>query len=220
MSGPHGGGQRPSPLARCIQVDTPIPVVGELSPTAAIGPWDVHLRGQFHDRGTQQPATCPFPRSVLLVASTSHFPPPTSPIPLCPVVCVLYVHPPAWHAHHPGLWCGYWCSSRMRVLPLASAGPHIPACAGGEIHDRTGGGGGVLEEEWREGAKEKGWREERRHERGREGGKDRGSRLSPAQRMIALAPYSRGPKRPSQLCLQPRSAPIEGALMTDEAPPS
>ena len=44
VSGPHGGGQRPSPLARPVQVDTPV--------TAAFGPRDVHLRGHLPHSGT------------------------------------------------------------------------------------------------------------------------------------------------------------------------
>ena len=44
----------------------PIPAVGNPSPTAALGPEDVHLRGQFSDRGIQQPSACPFLRSALL----------------------------------------------------------------------------------------------------------------------------------------------------------
>ena len=31
----HGGGQTPSPLARCVQADNPTPAVGDPSPTAA-----------------------------------------------------------------------------------------------------------------------------------------------------------------------------------------
>ena len=47
VSGPHGGGQPPSPLATCVQADTPIRAVGDPSPMAAFGPQDVHLRGHF-----------------------------------------------------------------------------------------------------------------------------------------------------------------------------
>ena len=49
VSGPHRGGQPPSPLARCVH---PILAVGEPSPTAMIGPQDVHLRGHFPNGDT------------------------------------------------------------------------------------------------------------------------------------------------------------------------
>ena len=41
VSGPHRGGQLPLPLARCVSLGTPIPAVGNPSPTAAFGPQDV-----------------------------------------------------------------------------------------------------------------------------------------------------------------------------------
>ena len=47
VSGPQKGGQQPSPLARCVQVDIPIAAVGDPSPSAAFGPQDVNLRGQL-----------------------------------------------------------------------------------------------------------------------------------------------------------------------------
>ena len=44
VSGPHGGGPLPSPLVTRVQVDTPVPAVGDPSPTAALRPRNVHLR--------------------------------------------------------------------------------------------------------------------------------------------------------------------------------
>ena len=38
VSSPHGGGQLRLPLARCVQADTPIPALGDSSPTAAFQP--------------------------------------------------------------------------------------------------------------------------------------------------------------------------------------
>ena len=51
---PHRRGQRPSPLARCVNrpCGHPISTVGEPSPTAAFRFNDVHLRSHFLDKGT------------------------------------------------------------------------------------------------------------------------------------------------------------------------
>ena len=50
VSGPHGEGHRPSPLARGVQAGTP----RSASPAAAFGPPKVHLGGHSPDGGTSQ----------------------------------------------------------------------------------------------------------------------------------------------------------------------
>ena len=50
------------------------PAVRYLSPTAACGPWDGHLRGRFPGGGTEQPFASKFPRSVLPLASATQTP--------------------------------------------------------------------------------------------------------------------------------------------------
>ena len=80
VSRPHGGRQRPSLLAMCIQADTPIPAVGKPSPTAAVRPLDIYLQVQFPDEGTEQPSTCLSPRPVLHVAAALRAPNPPAPL--------------------------------------------------------------------------------------------------------------------------------------------
>ena len=75
VSGPHGGGQLPSLLARCVQVDTPYRRWGTPPQRRLLGPRRSTCGVNFPDRGTQRPSACPFPRSVLLVASAPCAPP-------------------------------------------------------------------------------------------------------------------------------------------------
>ena len=86
VPGPHGGGQRPSPLAGGIQADAPTPALGEP---------EQRLRGPFPNGGTSHPSTCPvsgasaspvLPPTPLWATphnaqSNCGFPPPESPLP-------------------------------------------------------------------------------------------------------------------------------------------
>ena len=74
-SGPRRGGQLPSPLAGCVQAGTPTSAVGNPSPAVAVGPWDVHLRGQFPNLPHLQPALSPA-QSSLWRAHHAKAPPP------------------------------------------------------------------------------------------------------------------------------------------------
>ena len=61
----------------------PMPVMGQPSPTAAVGPWDVHLQGHSPNGGTTT-FNLPFPVLSCPCGERVMFPPRPHPISPCP----------------------------------------------------------------------------------------------------------------------------------------
>jgi len=104
--------------------------VGKPSPTAAVGPWDVHLRGHFPDGGKNnlQPCSCA-PSSVWQSYHVSPQPPPHPPL---FKVCFQRVHR-LRHVRHLGQWMG------MGDVGLATwfCWPTYPSMRQEEVHVQT-----------------------------------------------------------------------------------
>ena len=102
VSSPHRGGQLPLLLTRCVHVDTPDRRWGRPPQRRLMGP-RMSTYGVTSPTGAHNNLPPGRSRTQSSLWRAHHVP--THP-PLVSVVCVLCVHPLAWHGCHPGWWVG------------------------------------------------------------------------------------------------------------------
>ena len=133
VSGPHRGGQPPSPWFRCVPVHTPYRRCGIPHQRRLLGPrMSCGVTSAMGPHNNLPPVRS---RAQSSLWRTHHVPPHP---PLVSAVCVLCVHSLVWHGCHPGcrvmggdvLGGWWWCGRRVMGGDWCCSG----SCGLGHLH--------------------------------------------------------------------------------------